>query len=146
MKLCRLFVTRNLCLQGRVVDHAVSRRIFTREAGGQFQATPHNVSGLKSDTVTGFSLSNSVLPCHCHSTNTPSSSLVSTCCCYQNSRRTKRVITKQSNALSSIEREQDMKVTVRVYCFLCCRLLMRRISDNQYTVLFQPIASLTYSA
>jgi hypothetical protein len=76
MKLCKLFVTRNLCLQGRVVDHAVSRRIFTREAGGLFQASPHNVSGLKSDTVTSFSLSNSVLSCHCHSTYTPYSSLL----------------------------------------------------------------------
>jgi hypothetical protein len=106
--LCRLFVTKRLCLQGRAIDQAVGRRIFTREAGGRSQTSPRNVSGLQSDTVTRFSPNTSVL-CQYHSTKTPYSSS-STYCCNWKSRRAQLETTKQSNILSNIERELDMKV------------------------------------
>lgn len=106
--LCRLFVAKRLCLQGRAIDQAVGRRIFTRKADGRSQTSPRNVPGLQSDTVTRFSPNTSVL-CQYHSTKTPYSSS-STCCCNRKSRIAQLETTKQSNALSNIEREMDMKV------------------------------------
>jgi len=107
--LCRLFVARRLCLGGRDIDQDFGRRIFTREAGGRFQASSRNVSGLQSDIVTGFSPSNSVLLCQYHSTNIPYSSS-STCCSNQKSGKAQLETTKQSNALCNVERELDMQV------------------------------------
>jgi len=98
-----MFVARRLCLQDRAIYQAVGSRIFIMEAGGRSQASPRNVFGLQSDTVTGFSPSNSVLLCQYHSTNNPYSSS-STRCSNQKSRKAQLETNKQSNALSNVER------------------------------------------
>jgi len=66
----------NFCLQS------------TEKARVRSQVTPHGPYGGRSSNGTGFSPNTAVLPCQCHSTNTPYSSPF---CSYQKGKRAKPV-------------------------------------------------------
>jgi hypothetical protein len=57
--------------EGRSTAQAVSRRPLTAEARVLSRASPCGICGGQSGTMTGFSPSTSVFPCHFHSTGAP---------------------------------------------------------------------------
>jgi hypothetical protein len=65
------------CIPGfdvRAMAVAVRHRPLTVETWARSQASPCKIYGGQSGTVTGFSPSTSVFPCHYHFTNAPYSS------------------------------------------------------------------------
>jgi hypothetical protein len=59
------------CKTGLAMPQVVSRRPVTAEARVQSLVSTCGICGAQSGTMTGFSPSTSVFPCHYHSTNAP---------------------------------------------------------------------------
>ena len=115
------------------MNQAASRRPLNAEARFRSQVSPCKICGGQNGSVTGFSPSISVLPCQCHSTDAPISSL-STRFSYQRDKGAKPWNVPKISAASEIGQYWIHSVKLRSL-ELCHKIYLQKCNNKKAGIL-----------